>query len=267
MSQTNSESNSGSNKRKKSSYYHSNKRSNSNKGVLSEGMTGFIVTCNLKEYHCLKESYNLLDEFADRLYGNYNKRDESSETDIEKAIQNEVNSLNKNEKRFQQVITKCNNVLFIKSNDNAIDPLVIGSEILKDIETNAKQLTQHLLRLIPIVMTCKPNCKNFEEIVETNLEKQTKDPISYVIQCKVRNNSDAKRLELIESVVNVVKKVRPEWKVNFNSPKLTIVLEVLQKTCCISFLNDYDYYSKYNLVEFAKKCINKLNSNKNEVNV
>jgi tRNA acetyltransferase TAN1 len=259
--------NSESKKRKKSCYSKnkSNKKFNSNRNVLSEGMTGFMVTCNAKEYQCLRETYSLLNEFSDKLYDKSNKTNESLDIDIETEIQNELNSLKTSEKRFQQVITKCNNVLFIKSNDKAIDPLIISSEILKEIETNGKQLTQHLLRMIPIVITCKPLGTNFEQLIESNLSKQTNDVISYVIQCKVRNNSQIKKLQLIESVVNIVKRVRPQWSVSFDKPKLTISLEVLQKTCCIAFLIDYNYYCKYNLVEFSKKVIN--NKNKNEVNV
>ena len=246
-----------SNKRKKSSFFKQNyKKCKPNKGLLAEGMTGFIVTCNFKEYHCLKEGYNLLNEFADKLYGN-NALKTEPDVDIETAVQNEINSIKNNEKRFQQMITKCNNVLFIKSNDKSVDPLVICSEILKEIETNGKQLTQQLLRLIPIVTTFESN-SNFDEIIETNLEKQTKESISFVIQCKVRNNSKVKKMDLIERVVTIVKKVRPDWTVDFSQPKLTIDLEVLHKTICLSFLKDYQNYCKYNLIEFSKKCLKRL---------
>ena len=257
-------------KRKKSSYYRQNaKKSKQTKGVLTEGMTGFIVTCNLKEYHCLKEAYNLLNEFADKLYGDYNKQNRSEvkdEDDIESAIQNEIKSLKETKKRFQQVMTKCNNVLFIKSNDISVDPLRICSEILSEIETNGKQMTRHLLRFLPIVTTFKAN-SDLDQIVEKYLEKQTKDPISYCIQCKVRNNNEVKRQEVIDNVVPVVKRLRPQWTVDFDAPKLIIDFEVLQKSVCLSFLNDYQRYCKYNLIEFSKKCLNQLNDNKNDLKV
>lgn len=54
------------NKSKYTSYQ--NKRKNVNK--IEPGMTGFLCTCNskLKEKDCMRESYNLLNEFADKLF-------------------------------------------------------------------------------------------------------------------------------------------------------------------------------------------------------
>lgn len=246
--------------KRKNSYYQQNaKKAKQNKGLLTEGMTGFIATCNLKEFYCLKEAYNLLNEFADKLYGKYNQQNTDKETDdIESAIQSEINSLKSSEKRFQQVMTKCNNVLFIKSNDISVEPLVMCSEIFEEIKTNGKQITRHLLRLLPVLTTLKVN-SDFDQILERYLERETKEPISYCIQCKVRNNSEVRRMDVIEKAVAVVKRVRPEWKVDFDAPKLIVDFEVLHKTICLSFLNDYQCYCKYNLIEFSKKCLNQIN--------
>jgi len=259
--------------KRKNVYKHNNYNKKSKKGVLEERVSGFVVTCNLNEYQCLRESYNLLNEFADKLYGSDDQINSGvgdgqvDDTDVEKAIQNEINSMTTKEKRFQQMITNCRNVLFIKCNDSRVDPIAMASEILKEIQTNGKQLTRHLLRLIPIVVTFKTNCHNFDEIIESEVQKQTKESISFVIQCKVRNNSDIKRTETIDKVVNVVKKVRPDWRVDFTDPKITIQLDVLHKIYCLSFLNDYNTYCKYNLIEFSKKWSQRLNDTKTDENI
>lgn len=36
---------------------------------LKIDMKGFICTCNGNEKQCIRESYNILNEYADRLYG------------------------------------------------------------------------------------------------------------------------------------------------------------------------------------------------------
>ncbi|XP_054159821.1 THUMP domain-containing protein 1-like [Oppia nitens] len=266
-----------SNGKRKKNYYKSNKKSkysSGSSGHLCDGVNGFMVTCNFKEYGCLHESYNLFNEFADKVYGNYspdnttddlNNDNKQDVNDIEKAIKNEVNLMTTQKKRFQQMITKCNNVLFIKSNDKSVDPLVITSEILKEIETNGKQLTKQLLRLIPIVITFKTICSNFDEIVENYLEKEPKELLTFMVQCKVRNNSDVKRQQMIDKVVAVVKRVRPEWKTDFTDPKLTINLEILNKICCLSLLKDYNKYCKYNLIEFSKKCLKQLTTDNKQL--
>lgn len=56
-------------KRKKSNYCdykakqsYKPKRSN----YLEAGLKGFLCTCNFREKECVRESYNLLNEYADR---------------------------------------------------------------------------------------------------------------------------------------------------------------------------------------------------------
>lgn len=53
-------------RKNKKKYFQSSKKSKY--GVLESGMKGFIITCN-DEYRTVKEAYNLLNEFADELYG------------------------------------------------------------------------------------------------------------------------------------------------------------------------------------------------------
>lgn len=36
---------------------------------LKAGLKGFVCTCNGMEKQCIRESYNILNEYADKLYG------------------------------------------------------------------------------------------------------------------------------------------------------------------------------------------------------
>ena len=36
---------------------------------LDTGMKGFLITCNTHEKEAVRESYNILNEYADKLYG------------------------------------------------------------------------------------------------------------------------------------------------------------------------------------------------------
>lgn len=59
----------GKNKRPKSYYVQLAKKQKTHHNVLSPGLTGFLCTCNDRERECVLEAYNILNEYADQLYG------------------------------------------------------------------------------------------------------------------------------------------------------------------------------------------------------
>jgi hypothetical protein len=56
-------------KRKKPNFYSSQKARKKREFVLKPGLKGFLCTCNNREKDCIRESYNILIEYADSLYG------------------------------------------------------------------------------------------------------------------------------------------------------------------------------------------------------
>lgn len=54
-------------KRPKSYYINNAKRRKSNE--LVSNMKGFLCTTNMREKECVKEAYNILNEFTKKLYG------------------------------------------------------------------------------------------------------------------------------------------------------------------------------------------------------
>jgi tRNA acetyltransferase TAN1 len=66
----------GPNKRKSKGWYRKqaylNKRQKTDVPAghrLAPGQKGFLITCNDRERDAVKESYNILNEYADKLYG------------------------------------------------------------------------------------------------------------------------------------------------------------------------------------------------------
>ena len=55
-------------KNKKGYYIQAAKRSKG-EHKLSPGQKGFLISCSVHESTVLRESYNLLNEYADKLYG------------------------------------------------------------------------------------------------------------------------------------------------------------------------------------------------------
>ena len=141
-------------KAKKQAYFQAAKKSRKYEQgmVLKEGMKGFMITCNNREKEAVRESYNILNEFADKLFGvedgvkkeeteavDDDKRDEDvDDIDIDAALEKEKESLKAisekkpSERRFQQVESGANNCIFIKTTLDSPDDIV--EEIIKDIE-------------------------------------------------------------------------------------------------------------------------------------
>lgn len=59
----------GKNKRPKNFYVQLAKKQKKYHSVLSPGLTGFLCTCNDRERDCVIEAYNILNEYADQMYG------------------------------------------------------------------------------------------------------------------------------------------------------------------------------------------------------
>lgn len=59
----------GKNKRPKNFYIQLAKKQKKYHSVLSPGLTGFLCTCNDRERDCVIEAYNILNEYADQMYG------------------------------------------------------------------------------------------------------------------------------------------------------------------------------------------------------
>ena len=55
-------------KRKKKSFLQSKKKAKW-ASKLDIDMSGFLITCNNREREAVREAYNLLNEYADRLFG------------------------------------------------------------------------------------------------------------------------------------------------------------------------------------------------------
>ena len=144
----------GDKRKNKKQYYHGNKKAR-RQSVLAEGMKGFLLTCNNRERECVNEAYNVLNEYADKLYstksGDVEKSEEdSSDDDIEAALEKEKLKLNKerdkksNERRFQVVESGAKNCVFIKTTlDN---PGEIMENIVGDIWETKKQKSRFILR-------------------------------------------------------------------------------------------------------------------------
>ncbi|XP_041640279.1 THUMP domain-containing protein 1 [Cheilinus undulatus] len=233
---------------------------------LDVGMEGILITCNMNERKCTAEAFNLLNEYADKLYGpeKFQEDDESSskeedteEEDVSEALKKEVAQLQasgtKKERRFQAFESGANNVIFIRTLNLESDKLV--HHILSDLHTTKKKKSRVILRMLPVTGTCKAFQEDMVKYLTSYLEPWFKTPncATYQIAFKARNSSHNKRDDIIKSIAGLVGKLNPKNKVDLTNPELTIIVEVIRAVCCISVVKDYMLYRKYNVQEVVKE--------------
>uniref|UniRef100_UPI0037E84133 THUMP domain-containing protein 1 n=1 Tax=Semicossyphus pulcher TaxID=241346 RepID=UPI0037E84133 len=233
---------------------------------LEVGMEGILITCNMNERKCTAEAFNLLNEYADKLYGpekfqdnngSDSEEEEAEEEDVAEALKKEVAQLQasgaKQERRFQSYESGANNVIFIRTLNLESDKLV--HHILSDLHTTKKKKSRVILRMLPVTGTCKAFQDDMVKYLTTYLEPWFKTPscATYQIAFKARNSSHNKRDEIIKSIAGLVGKLNPKNKVDLTNPELTIIVEVIRAVCCISVVKDYTLYRKYNVQEVVKE--------------
>ncbi|XP_023345775.1 THUMP domain-containing protein 1 [Eurytemora carolleeae] len=267
----------GSSKRKNKSYYAnaSKKARYAGQGrMLAENMRGFLLTCNNREKEAVREAYNLFNEYADSLYGSdktnqgmkgemINKEEEKVKVeeeeeeveDIEAAFEKEKENLvkkRKEEKRFQMVESGANNCIFIKT--TLQNPTELVNKLVEEIHETKANKARYILRLIPVLGTCKAYEKNMIELGQSVLKEPFAGATSptFAIIFKTRNNNQVTRDDTIQTFAKVVRDLNPAAKVEFKDPDICIIIEIIRNVCCVGVVRNFYKYKKYNLVEIAK---------------
>ena len=228
---------------------------------MKEDMKGFLLTCNNREREAVREGYNLLNEYADKIFGpeikNTDLNDEDEEDidaalDKEKATLQAVNDKARTERRFQQVESGANNCIFIKTVLESPGRLV--EEIVNDLNETKVQKCRFILRMLPILGTCKAYEKNIEELADRVLPDvvSTTEDRSYCVLFKARNTGQVSREDVFRVIGDVMRRQPGEWRVDLTCPGLCVVVEVIRTICCIGAVRNFYDRKKYNLVELVK---------------
>lgn len=173
----------------------------------------------------------------------------------------EVKDIERKPRRFSSVKTGVRSLIFIKTTLET--PEQLTKMIFDDVIKTGKRKCRHIIRLLPIQLTCKAYLNDIQKAVGTLLSKlqselsssqavtDGKDPFSwtYAVQFKTRNNSQLSREDVIDAICDVIRGMFPLATVNLSKPSRSFVVEVLQTVCCLSILTDYTELKKYNIRE------------------
>ncbi|XP_046660332.1 THUMP domain-containing protein 1 homolog [Homalodisca vitripennis] len=253
------------------------------KHYLQPGLKGFICTCNMREKDCVRESYNILNEYADKLYGleemKEHKSDEKvvteeagagagAEEDIEDELKKEVSSLKATQSwrypsRFTSIDTGIKNNIFIKT--TVEDPVKLAMAVLNDVAVTKTQKGRFLLRIIPVEVTCKASLEDIKTAADALFDKHFRcEPTTFAIVVNKRYNDSLLRDEVIHSLALLVTDKNQDHKANLKEAKKTVLLEIMKGVCCLSVLEDYKRLRHYNLAELAKPEVTEAEGNQPE---
>lgn len=244
-------------KRKKKQYY-SQKRQR--RFEITAGLKGFLCSCNFNERDCVKESYNLLNKYADKLYPPKEKEEVDEEQGIEEELSAEVDKLKNErgneERRFQYIDTGAKNLLFIKTTLD--EPIEVTKEIVDDIIAEGKQQTRFLIRLVPVETTCKAVVGEIREALKPLLKKNfDSGSKTFSIVYNHRFNNTLNKEEVIKLVADDVFAIRADHKVDLKGAETSIIIEIIKTFAYLSVVPNYLKNKKHNLHLICKPEENK----------
>lgn len=253
------------------------------KNSLEPGIRGFLATCNMREKDCVRECYNLLNEYADQVNSQREneaaiesetaqskdglndsgtavdeakEEEEEEEEDISTLLQKEIQTITtakrQDQNRFQQVDTGVNNCIFIRT--TVEDPNELGVRIIRDIDETKQRKTRTLLRFWPVDVVCRANIEAIKNAAGKLFDKVflNTEPTTYSIEFHKRHHNSIDRMVVIHQLAELIGFKSSAHKVDLKNPKITVVIEVIKGVCCISLLPDYFKLKKYNVHELAE---------------
>ena len=182
--------------------------------------------------------------------------DTGVEVDFDEAILSQVEALQggsqgAEERQFQAVDTKTSNCVFIKTTLDHPNELV--TKLLSDVMQSGKTKARFILKIFPVLGTCRAVEDKIEKLVEELVSSHFADrPLgTFAIIYKVRCNNLSRDV-ILPTVGKAVYKACPSSKVDLTNPDYVISVDVLTKFACISIMKDFNRLKKYNLQELAK---------------
>lgn len=242
-------------KKRKKNYYKSFAKKRRT-GTLEPEMTGFLVTFERSEFQAAKDCYELLNEYADKIWGPEKREETDSKQSIEDDLAAELNELKESKdkvRRFQKVKTAVTGNFFITT--TVEDPGRLATAIFEDLKSKQEQRSRFVQRVLPVQTTCKAHLDTMRKTVEAVVgayDDAACPQLGYLVAGKIRHNSSLQHNAMLQEIVEVVKSAKPEWMGELRKPDLVIMLDVLQDVCCISLMPRYLEFRKYNLLEVTK---------------
>ncbi|XP_026465358.1 THUMP domain-containing protein 1 homolog [Ctenocephalides felis] len=244
--------------RSKRARYYS--KGNKAKHFIQPGLKGFMITCNFREKDCIREAYNILNQYVDKddVCTHSDEEGQGDVNDISDQLTKAIDSAKTNiqvadkKKRFQVVETGASNCLFISTTlDN---PVPFAMKIIQDIANTKRQETRYLLRLVPIEKVCRANISDITNTAGALFDQYfLKEPTTFAIVFNRRYNNSVNREDVIKTLADLIGQKNVLNKADLKSAKLCVIVEIIKGLCLLSVVPDYFQLKKFNLLELSQK--------------
>jgi len=160
-------------------------------------------------------------------------------------------------RRFQVVKCSVPSHLFFKT--NLVEPLHLLTSAMDDIIATKEQRNKHVIRMLPVHVTCKAYLEKIEKQLTTFCTNRFKDQEkTFYAVVSVKSNNSITKEQILGVILKVMGEVAPQCKAVLTDADVAIVVTVLVTNCFIGEAPQYlTKYKKYNLLEMVTPSDNK----------
>ncbi|KAJ3236015.1 hypothetical protein HDU78_004873 [Chytriomyces hyalinus] len=225
--------------------------------TVQSGMRGVLGFCRRgKEQLASKELIAVLEEYADKLYGEIGGSGEkvSGSGEIEDAFAREVAAIkesglaDKSKKRFVWLNVGIECCLFVKCSAE-IDPTQLVTVILADMNESKVQKSRYIQRILPATETCNAYLDQITALAKRLLPPHFSvpgmSPKKFAVVFNRRNNHDVTRDDVIPVIAQIVTEV-VEHTVDIKEPEYCILVEIFKGVCAMSVVQRFYELKKFN---------------------
>lgn len=152
----------------------------------------------------------------------------------------------------------------------------LANKIFETVISSGRKKTRFILKFKPVVATCKAYeddiRKTLDDLLQQYVSNDKNKELKYKVESKVTFNDSITSSHLIWYVRDSTKSYAPNWEANILDPQIILSFYILKSVCCISILEHYEKFKKYNLsmvvtpaVESKKSQINASDSLKSDI--
>lgn len=213
--------------------------------------------------------------------------EDDDDVDFASALKEELKADSKpNRYTFNGVKTGVSNCGFVLNQSELSSSADLVNNIFEYTLENRQADTRHVLRFQPVLGTCRPDVSDlgallrraFKAYWDRSVEdfedgeplclicpkaplqraKFIKKPDSdenklyFTVNFKTRNYDKMKREDAVMTVIGVMHEIAPDWTPITHGADLIISVDILCNVLCLSFLEKYSDFAKYNIQEAAE---------------
>ena len=216
------------------------------------------------------------------------KMEDDDNVDIAAAIREEIQAY-ETEKHynFRHVKSGVSNCVFILNQSEESSTADIVYEVLRYVADSGTSKSRHILRFQPVMATCRPTTGDlrilvgkawkaywngmdtFEDgkplcllcpevphqrvrfIQQEKADEPSEKKRYFTVNFRARNYDKLSKSEALMTVLAAMQEVAPEWSPIPTGADLVISIDVLRNVLCLSFLEKYADFAKYNIHELA----------------